>query len=66
MAKYAISPQGVQSFQSLAESLNSTMDNIKAANKSLQTNVESIMDSTGIYGLDIWNVTLKIGNNSSI
>lgn len=65
MAKYAISPQGVQSFQSLAESLNSTMDNIKAANKSLQTNVESIMDSTGIYGLDIWNVTFKIGDTLS-
>ena len=65
MAKYAISPQGVQSFQSLAESLNSTMDNIKAANKSLQTNVESVMDSTGIYGLEIWNVTLKIGDTLS-
>ena len=65
MAKYAISPQGVQSFQALVESLNSSKDNIKAANKSLQTNVESVMDLTGIYGLEIWNVTLKIGDTLS-
>lgn len=62
MAKYAISPQGVQAFQSLAESLSSIMENIKTANKSLQTNIESVMDSTGIYGLEIWNVTLKTGD----
>lgn len=62
MAKYAISPQGVQAFQSLAESLNSTMENIKAANKKLQSNVESVMDSAGIYGLELWNVTLKTGD----
>lgn len=65
MAKYAISPQGVQAFQSLAESLSSTMENIKTANKSLQTNVESVMDSTGIYGLEIWGITLKIGDTLS-
>lgn len=65
MAKYAISPQGVQSFRALAESLNATMENIKAANKSLQADIESVMDSTGIYGLEIWGVTLKIGETLS-
>ena len=65
MAKYAISPQGVQSFQTLAESLSSSMDNIKTANKSLQTSMESVMETTGIYGLEIWNITLKIGTTLS-
>lgn len=65
MAKYAISPQGVQSFQALAESLSSTMDNIKTANKSLQTNIDSLIETTGIYGLEIWNITLEIGTELS-
>ncbi len=61
MAKYAISPQGVQELRKLATSLNSAVDAIRTANNSLQNNIRAAMESAGIYGIEIWGITLKIG-----
>ena len=62
MAKYAISPEGANFLRDLAKSFDTCINGFKESNRTLQNILESIMDNLGIYGLEIWNITLKINS----
>ena len=60
MAKYAISPEGAEAMQQLAYNISSAADGIKQATQQLKTQILSYMDDLGVFGLDIWAMTLQI------
>lgn len=60
MAKYAISPEGAQSLRTLAKELQQSISTVSGVNTRLQTFLKSIMDELGIYGIDIWEISLHV------
>lgn len=60
MAKYAISQEGAEAMRQLSEDITSSLDGIGKATVSLQNQVMGLIDELGVYGFDIWAITLKI------
>lgn len=60
MAKYAISQEGVDAMKQLSEDITSSLDGIGRATVKLQNQIKEFMEELGVYGLDIWAMTLQI------
>lgn len=60
MARYAISPEGADGLRTLSETLKQSLSAAVDANKGLQNTIAGIMESLGVYGLEIWGITLKV------
>lgn len=60
MARYAISQEGADAMRQLSEDITSSVDGIENATVNLQNQVMGLMDELGVYGFDIWAITLQI------
>ena len=60
MARYAISPEGAEGLRTLSETLKQSLSAAVDANKGLQNTIADIMESLGVYGLEIWGITLRV------
>lgn len=60
MAKYAISQEGADAMLQLSSNITSASDGIKQATTALKTQIMGYMDDLGVYGLDIWAMTMQI------
>lgn len=60
LAKYAISKEGAEHLRILSKEIVSFVDEIQKNNKILQNSIISIMDDLGIYGMEIWEIILKV------
>ena len=60
MAKYAISKEGAECLRILSKEIMSSLGAIQNNNKLLQHSIISIMDDLGIYGIEIYEIFLKV------
>lgn len=60
MAKYAISQEGADAMMQLSTNIISASNGIKQATTTLKNQILQYMDELGVYGLDIWAMTLQI------
>ena len=60
MAKYAISQEGADAMRQVSQNICSSVDGIEQSTKNLKSRIMSYMDELGVYGLDIWAMTLQI------
>ncbi len=60
MAKYAISQEGADAMLQLSSNIISASDGIKQATTALKNQIMQYMDDLGVYGLDIWAMTMQI------
>ena len=60
MAKYAISQEGADAMRQVSQNICSSVDGIDQSTKNLKSRIMSYMDELGVYGLDIWAMTLQI------
>ena len=60
MAKYAISQEGADAMMQLSTNIISASSGIKQATTTLKNHILQYMDELGVYGLDIWAMTLQI------
>lgn len=60
MARYAISQEGAEAMRQLANNIVSSLQEIQQSNKTLQSQVSNVMGDLGVYGTDIWALTLQI------
>ena len=60
MAKYAISQEGADAMLQLSSNITSAADGIKQSTAALKNQIMQYMDDLGVYGLDIWAMTMQI------
>ena len=60
MAKYAISQEGADAMLQLSSNITSVADGIKQSTSALKNQIMQNMDALGVYGLDIWAMTMQI------
>lgn len=60
MAQYAISQEGAEAMRRLSVDITSSIDGIEQATATLKSQIMGYMDELGVYGLDIWAMTLQI------
>lgn len=60
MAKYAISQEGADAMIQLSANITSASDGIKQSTTALKNQIMQYMDDLGVYGLDIWAMTMQI------
>ncbi len=62
MARFAISQEGADAMRQVSQNIISSVDGIDQSTKNLKTQIMGYMDDLGIYGLDIWAMTMQIDN----
>ena len=60
MAKYAISQEGADAMLQLSSNITSAADGINQSTTALKNQIMQYMDDLGVYGLDIWAMTMQI------
>ena len=60
MAKYAISQEGADAMLQLSSNITSAADGIKQSTTALKNQLMQYMDDLGVYGLDIWAMTMQV------
>ena len=60
MAKYAISQEGADAMLQLSMNITAASEGIRQATTTLKGHIMGYMDDLGVYGLDIWAMTLQI------
>lgn len=60
MAKYAISQEGADAMRRLSIDITSSIEGIEQSTATLKSQIMGYMDELGVYGLDIWAMTLQI------
>lgn len=60
MAKYAISQEGADAMLQLSSDIMSASDGIKQSTTALKNQIMQYMEDLGVYGLDIWAMTMQI------
>ena len=60
MAKYAISHEGADAMRKLSQDILATMNSVQTSTKELKNKISGLMDGIGIYGIDIWAMTMRI------
>lgn len=60
MALYGISQEGYDSMRKLADDLLSSSAGLSNANRALKQNICTCMDELGVYGTEIWALTLQL------
>ena len=62
MARFAISQEGADAMRQVSQNIISSVDGIDQSTKNLKTQIMGYMDDLGVYGLDIWAMTMQIDN----
>ena len=62
MARFAISQEGAYAMRQVSQNIISSVDGIDQSTKNLKTQIMGYMDDLGVYGLDIWAMTMQIDN----
>lgn len=60
MAKYAISREGAEAMRKLSHDILAAVNGVQTSTKGLKNQISSVMDGIGIYGIDIWAMTMRI------
>ena len=60
MARFAISQEGADAMRQVSQNIISSVDGIDQSTKNLKTQIMGYMDNLGVYGLDIWAMTMQI------
>lgn len=62
MARFAISQEGADAMRQVSQNIISSFDGIDQSTKNLKTQIMGYMDDLGVYGPDIWAMTMQIDN----
>jgi hypothetical protein len=62
VARFAISQEGADAMRQVSQNIISSVDGIDQSTKNLKTQIMGYMDDLGVYGLDIWAMTMQIDN----
>lgn len=62
MARFAISQEGADAMRQVSQNIISSVDGIDQSTKNLKTQIMGYMDDLGVYGIDIWAMTMQIDN----
>ena len=60
MSLFGISQEGIESMRKLANDLRSSAEGLLDANKTLKRNISTNMNELGVYGTEIWALTLQL------
>ena len=60
MARYAISQEGADAMRHLAENIRSSAEGMNQAATNLQNSIMGCIENLGVYGFEIWNLTLHL------
>lgn len=60
MAKYAISREGADAMRKLSQDILAAVSGVQTSTKGLKNQISGLMDGIGIYGVDIWAMTMRI------
>ena len=62
MARFAISQEGADAMRQVSQNIKSSIGGIDQSTKNLKTQIMDYMDELGVYGIDIWAMTIQIDN----